>query len=105
MRVTRVEDALFSRAVGCTVRERQTCDGPNGRATKKTVRELAPDVLAQIFYLKNRSPEHWNDRQSLDVRASIVGLGEEITARMKDAARRRAVELGEGAVKQVGDKK
>lgn len=38
-------------------------------------KEVAPDVAAQIFWLKNRKPEQWRDKQNLEV----AGLEEEKT--------------------------
>ena len=29
--------------------------------------ELAPDVTACIFWLKNRDPEHWKDKHDVDL--------------------------------------
>ena len=31
--------------------------------TKVTVKQIAPDVTAQIFWLKNRQPDRWRDRR------------------------------------------
>jgi len=37
--------------------------------TKVTVKEVVPDVTAQIFWLKNRQPEQWRDVQE------VIGKG------------------------------
>ena len=36
-------------------------------------KEVVPDTAAQIFWLKNRKPEAWRDKQNLEV----SGLDEE----------------------------
>ena len=33
---------------------------------KKVVKQLAPDVTAQIFWLKNRKPGQWRDKQEVE---------------------------------------
>lgn len=35
------------------------------RITKKVIKEVAPDVTAQIFWLKNRQPERWRDKSEM----------------------------------------
>ena len=35
-----------------------------------TEKEVLPDTTAQIFWLKNRDPENWRDRQTHDVTVS-----------------------------------
>ncbi|MDD5356326.1 MAG: hypothetical protein PHY56_07320, partial [Candidatus Omnitrophica bacterium] len=34
--------------------------------TKVTVKEVIPDVTAQIFWLKNRQPDKWRDKQEVE---------------------------------------
>ncbi|GAB3517990.1 hypothetical protein [Emticicia fontis] len=42
-------------------------DSANGFQTIRVItREVIPDVKAQIFWLKNRQPEKWRDKQELD---------------------------------------
>ncbi|GAB3520814.1 hypothetical protein GCM10027442_44250 [Emticicia fontis] len=36
------------------------------RITKVTTREVMPSVRAQIFWLKNRQPELWRDKQEIN---------------------------------------
>ena len=43
------------------------------RITKVVKKEVVPDTAAQIFWLKNRKPEAWRDKQNLEV----SGLDEE----------------------------
>lgn len=39
--------------------------------TERKVKEVAPEVTAQIFWLKNRKPEVWRDKQNLEVSGSL----------------------------------
>jgi hypothetical protein len=62
-----VENALLKRALGYTFTETKSevelLDGgvKNVKASTETIKEIAPDVTAQIFWLKNRNPERWRD--------------------------------------------
>ena len=68
-----VESALLKRALGYSYTEVKTEDitltagrGESkislpGTKTTKTIKQLAPDPTAMIFYLKNRQPERWRD--------------------------------------------
>lgn len=66
-----VENALLKRALGYTyeeVSEEETADGFKRRVT---VKEVQPDTTAQIFWLKNRKPGDWRDKQSIEHSGSI----------------------------------
>ena len=67
--VSKVEQALFRRAVGYTSEEttRETRDTPSGtvEVSKTVTKPVAPDVTAATFWLKNRAPERWTDRQDI----------------------------------------
>lgn len=73
----RVENSLYKRAVGCVVIETVTTkqkDPKTGQITevvKETKREIPPDTTAAIFWLKNRQPKHWRDKQELEVSGEI----------------------------------
>jgi hypothetical protein len=54
----KVEQALFKRALGYPVRETVQEDG---RPVKVTLKEIAPDPISCIFWLKNRDPKRWRD--------------------------------------------
>jgi hypothetical protein len=65
-----VIDALWKRAVGYEVEETETTAvrDADGKLTgkvqlRKYKKHIQPNVLAQIFYLKNRRPHEWRDRQ------------------------------------------
>lgn len=72
-----VENALLKRALGYDVEEITTEieELPTGKTdengmpiikqkkhVRKTKKHIAPDVTAQIFWLKNRKPDKWRDK-------------------------------------------
>lgn len=63
MDVARIEDALIRRACGFTVSERCDEDAPNGLKSKTAEKFVPPDLSAQLFYLKARSPERWGEEE------------------------------------------
>lgn len=73
-----VENALLKRAMGYTyeevTKERTPIRYEDGKpvewemqVTKKVLKEVLPDVTAQIFWLKNRKPVEWRDKQEIDI--------------------------------------
>lgn len=80
-----VENALLKRALGYEYNETTAERDPNtGKmVVEKVVRkQIVPDTTAQIFWLKNRLPDKWRDRQSIDYR-EIDNVAEEITTLAK----------------------
>lgn len=61
-----VENALLKRALGYTYEEVTEEESENGMKRKVVVKEVIPDTTAQIFWLKNRKPELWRDKQQLE---------------------------------------
>ncbi|MFF2754801.1 helix-turn-helix domain-containing protein [Psychrobacillus sp. NPDC058041] len=59
-----VENSLLKRAIGYRYEEETWGKGIDGEMiiVKKVVKSQAPDVTAQIFWLKNRQPERWRER-------------------------------------------
>jgi hypothetical protein len=88
--IDRVEDSLVQRALGMTIPETRV-SVINGEIVLTTIKKhLPPDTLAIIFYLKNRAPERWGDRQHIRMETTIKGLPEAMLERMRAAARKRA---------------
>lgn len=78
----RVERSLYDRAMGGRSRETkkviEVVDGqPVVKRIEEVERELAPDTTACIFWLKNRNPAMWRDRQD-------IAVNEEQDADIKD---------------------
>ena len=61
---TRVENALYRRALGYDYVEKTETVTPDGAVTTRTVTRHVPgNVTAMIMWLKNRKPKLWRDRQ------------------------------------------
>lgn len=66
----KVEQALFRKATGYQTTETKVFMS-NGQPVTETVeKNYAPDTIAGIFWLKNRKPRHWRDRQEVAMDAS-----------------------------------
>ena len=67
-----VEVSLYMRACGYSHAEEKiflTKDGDIVRA--KTIKHYPPDPTSMIFWLKNRQPEKWRDKQEIEVTKDI----------------------------------
>ena len=58
-----VENALLKRALGYEYTEKMIEESSDGYKTRKTIKFIPPDVTAQIFWLKNRRPDAWREKQ------------------------------------------
>jgi hypothetical protein len=63
-----VENALLKRALGCTVKEQKLTKDDKIITLEK---EIPPDTTAQIFWLKNRRPDKWRDKQDVQVSGTL----------------------------------
>lgn len=80
-----VENALYKRAMGYTYTETMIEESDkDGRKMRTITKQVVPDVAAQIFWLKNRRPDVWRDKQpenecegANEVRVSFGGGAEE----------------------------
>ena len=87
-----VEQALYKRAMGSEYEEVKVSTTKNtageviSEITHKTTKVLAPDVTAQIFWLKNRRPAEWRDA----VRLETVDINQALkdAAKLADAEKR-----------------
>ena len=62
-----VENALLKRALGYKYDEVTIEEFDDGSVKTKTVtKEVIPDTTAQIFWLKNRRPDKWRDKQMIE---------------------------------------
>lgn len=74
-----VENALLKRALGYDAEETITEieDAGNGKTRKhvrKVTKHIPPDVTAQIFWLKNRKPVQWREKQQIALGADVEDL-------------------------------
>lgn len=92
---TRVAAALFKRCTGYTTVKRKKEFNLDGVLVKEIEEEVhvAPDVTAQIFWMKNRQPEHWQDRveHAIPVGGTIIDSMSDV-----EVARRIAFALASG---------
>ena len=66
-----VENALYKRALGYWVTETETTTYPDGTTkTTEKRRHIVPDTTAQIFWLKNRKPDQWREKNDLTLTPS-----------------------------------
>lgn len=67
-----VENALLKRALGYEYEELSE-EYESGTLTKKKVtkKQVVPDTTAQIFWLKNRRPDRWKDKQDVQVSGEL----------------------------------
>lgn len=68
-----VENALLKKALGYEYKEvtrENVLNYETGkyemRITKEVIKQVTPDTTAQIFWLKNRKPEKWRDKQQIE---------------------------------------
>ena len=67
-----VENALLKRALGYKYTEVTKELTENGLVvTKEVTKEVVPDTTAQIFWLKNRKPNEWRDKQNVELEGEI----------------------------------
>lgn len=67
-----VENALLKRALGYEFKETtQELTEDGMRVTKVITKQQAPDTTAQIFWLKNRKPQEWRDKQETEISGHI----------------------------------
>lgn len=81
-----VENALLKRALGYEYEEVTTglvwdkkTNDYKERVTKTVKKQVAPDVTAAIFWLKNRKPDGWRDKKDVSVAANISNPFDGIT--------------------------
>lgn len=66
-----VENALYKRALGYWVTETETTTFSDGTTkTTEKRRHIVPDTTAQIFWLKNRKPDQWREKNDLTLTPS-----------------------------------
>ena len=67
-RKKQVEEALLKRAIGYTQTEITRQVGKDGKlgVVKTVEKQVMPSTTAQIFWLKNRRPDRWRDKQQIE---------------------------------------
>lgn len=66
-----VENALLKRALGYSYEEVKTEVTADGEKVTTITKEVIPDTTAQIFWLKNRRPDKWRDKQDMELSGEV----------------------------------
>lgn len=61
-----VAQALYKRTQGYMVTEEKTEQSESGIKTTVAEKHIPADTTAMIFWLKNRQPKQWRDKQEVD---------------------------------------
>ena len=70
-----VENAMYRAALGYHITESKQILGRNGELiTLNSERYVQPSISAQIFWLKNRQPEKWKDKQEVTDTSALEKL-------------------------------
>lgn len=89
---THVATGLYQSAIGGhVVTEAREQEGPDGGITRtKETKQVPPNVTAQVFWLKNRQPARWRDKQEIQQDISMTGVAtiEQLDAMFADAIRK-----------------
>lgn len=92
-----VENSLLKKALGFTTTEvtkERVLNPETGKielvVTKSVTKEILPDTTAQIFWLKNRRPDLWRDKQNVELSGKVAnnpfeGLTTEQLIKLADA--------------------
>lgn len=95
-----VENALLKRALGYEYEEvKQIIEkddmGRDRKKVEKTLKQIAPDTTAQIFWLKNRKPDTWRDRKETALSGEVKtnanpfdGIDTEVLEKLAEDAKR-----------------
>lgn len=67
----KVVRSLFERAKGYSHPEEKVFCNNGEITTHETTKHYPPESTAMIFWLKNRQPEKWRDRQEIDLNANL----------------------------------
>lgn len=80
-----VENALLKRALGYEYTETMVEESEDGIKTRRTTKFIPPDVTAQIFWLKNRRPGAWREKQVAEVSEETLAKAREILGGVQSA--------------------
>lgn len=87
-----VENALLKRALGFSYTEVTVEESGGAAKRRETTKLLAPDVSAQIFWLKNRRRDKWRDKIPEDTGVDAAGCGVVVLAEVMEETKDRSLE-------------
>lgn len=67
----RVENSLYTRATGYTHEETHVSNFQGVITLTPLVKHYPPDATSMIFWLKNRRPEQWRDKQDHELSGTV----------------------------------
>lgn len=70
---SKVERSLFERATGYEFREDKVIGTGENERKETFIKRYPPDSVACIFWLKNRQPTKWKDKQHVEHEGKIEG--------------------------------
>lgn len=79
-----VERSLFQRAMGYTCNEDDIRVIDNQIVITPTIKHYPPDTTAMIFWLKNRKPVEWRDKQEIEHSGMPMVIIKDFTGRKQD---------------------
>ncbi|UNM95942.1 helix-turn-helix domain-containing protein [Ignatzschineria rhizosphaerae] len=79
-----VVEALRKRAIGYTYEEVKEEDSPMGVRRTTTVKEVVPDPVSIIFWLRNRHPDKWSNNPMPDT-DDLTATPVQIVVNVQDA--------------------
>ena len=82
----KVERSLYQRAVGFSHDEDKIFNNNGEPLVVPTVKHYPPDATSAIFWLKNRKPSEWRDKQPEEEKDNddLVGALNNLAARLPD---------------------
>lgn len=69
-----VANSLYNRAIGYSHPEQKVFNNQGEILTHETVKHYAPDPTSGIFWLKNRQPKLWRDKQEIDNNVKVSAV-------------------------------
>lgn len=81
-----VENALLKRALGYTHKIIKPFQYQGEVVVAEFIEEVAPDVTAQIYWLKNRKPDKWRDKPEVNENEKDMQTAREILVAVRRVA-------------------
>lgn len=78
--IVEVEDAFIKECFGYWVTETKTIEKDDGSIeTQKTEKYMRPVTASQIFFLKNKKPERWKEKQEIKSEVDVSASESKVT--------------------------
>ena len=76
----KVIKSLFERATGYEHKEDAIFQFQGAPVIVPTVKHYPPDATSAIFWLKNRMPKDWRDRQEIEIISKVSKIADRVTS-------------------------